>query len=185
LNDAGAQAAKAGGKAAGIIIDDAAVTPRFVDGLATDRELPIIRTIDFGSLKNKILILLPGALVLSFLAPWISTPLLMAGGVFLCLEGYHKVRGLIRPGEHLHAEAMASATRTAQAIGDERIRSAIQTDFIFSAAIMAITIASVSTSPLWLQGGVLAVVGIGMTLLVYGVMAAIVKADDAGWPALA
>jgi len=180
LDDAGAQAAKASSKAAGIVIDDAAVTPRYVVGLTADRELPIIRKIAFGSLKNKVLILLPGALILSFFAPWVITPLLMAGGVFLCLEGYHKVRDLIQPELHHDIEIVTSAPQTAQALEDERVRSAIKTDFILSAEIMAITLASVSASPLWLQGGVLAVVGIGMTLLVYGVVAIIVKADDAG-----
>ena len=180
LDDAGAQAAKASSKAAGIVIDDAAVTPRYVVGLAADRELPIIRKIALGSLKNKLLILLPGALILSLLAPWIITPLLMAGGAFLCLEGYHKVRDLIQPAHHHDAVDAASAPKTAQALEDERVRSAIQTDLILSAEIMAITLASVSTSPFWIQAGVLAVVGIGMTLLVYGVVAIIVKADDAG-----
>jgi len=180
LDDAAAQAAKAGSKAAGIVIDDAAVTPRYVVGLAADRELPIIRKIALGSLKNKLLILLPGALVLSFFAPWMITPLLMAGGAFLCLEGYHKVRDLIQPGRHHHAVVAATAPQTAEALEDERVRGAIQTDFILSAEIMAITLASVATSPIWLQGGVLAVVGTGMTFLVYGVVAIIVKADDAG-----
>ena len=180
LDDAAAQAAKAGSKAAGIVIDDAAVTPRYVVGLAADRELPIIRKIALGSLKNKLLILLPGALVLSFFAPWVITPLLMAGGAFLCLEGYHKVRDLIQPGRHHQAVVEAAAPQTAEALENERVRSAIQTDFILSAEIMAITLASVATAPLWVQGGVLGVVGIGMTVLVYGVVAIIVKADDAG-----
>lgn len=180
LDDAGAQAAKAGSKAAGIVIDDAAVTPRYVVGLTADRELPIVRRIAVGSLKNKLLFLLPGALVLSFFAPWVITPLLMAGGAFLCLEGYHKVMDIIHPGHHAEADTVAGGTQSAQALEDERVGSAIRTDFILSAEIMAITLASVSTSPLWMQGSVLAVVGIGMTLLVYGAVAVIVKADDIG-----
>jgi len=181
LDDAGAQAAKAGSKAAGIVIDDAAVTPRYVVGLTADRELPIIRKIATGSLKNKLLLLLPGAMVLSWLAPWVITPLLMAGGAFLCMEGYHKVMDLIHPGSHAHdEEAAPAATQTAQALEDERIASAVRTDFILSAEIMAITLASVSTSPMWMQALVLGVVGIGMTFLVYGVVALIVKADDFG-----
>lgn len=180
LDDAGAQAAKAGSKAAGIVIDDAAVTPRYVVGLSADRELPIIRKIAIGSLKNKLLFLLPGALILSFVAPWVITPLLMVGGAFLCLEGYHKVADLILP-EHGDEAANGSASnQTAKELEDERVGSAIQTDFILSAEIMAITLASVATAPLWMQAGVLAVVGVGMTLIVYGAVAVIVKADDAG-----
>lgn len=181
LDDAGAMAAKAGGKAAGIVIDDAAVTPRYVVGLSAERELPIIVKIAKGSLKNKLLILLPGALILSLVAPWIITPLLMAGGAFLCLEGYHKVVQIIRPDHHTEVdEAESAAPTTAEELEDERVTSAIRTDFILSAEIMAITLASVTSSPLWMQAFVLAVVGLGMTLLVYGVVALIVKADDAG-----
>ncbi len=179
LDDAAGQAAKAGSKAAGIVIDDAAVTPRYVVGLTADRELPIIAKIAIGSLKNKLLLLLPGALLLSFFAPWAITPLLMAGGAFLCLEGYHKVMDLVRPGHGDHAEA-TTAAQTAEELEKERVSSAIRTDFILSAEIMAITLASVATSAVWLQAAVLGVVGAGMTLLVYGAVAIIVKADDAG-----
>ena len=179
LDDAGAMAAKAGGKAAGIVNDDSSVTPRYVVGLSADRELPIIAKIAKGSLKNKLLILLPGALGLSLIAPWSITPLLMAGGAFLCLEGYHKVMHLIRPGHHEAKDDASTATSAAE-LEQERVSSAIRTDFILSAEIMAITLAAVSTSPLWMQAFVLAVVGLGMTLLVYGVVALIVKADDAG-----
>lgn len=181
LDDAGTQVAKAGSKAAGIVIDDAAVTPRYVVGLTADRELPIIRQIAAGSLKNKLLLLLPGALMLSWLAPWVITPLLMLGGAFLCMEGYHKVMDLIRPGGHGHDdESVTAASQTAHEREAERIGSAVRTDFILSAEIMAITLASVSSSPMWMQAVVLAVVGLGMTFLVYGVVALIVKADDCG-----
>jgi uncharacterized protein len=179
LDDAGAQAAKAGSKAAGIVIDDAAVTPRYVVGLTADRELPIIRKIAMGSLKNKLFFLLPGALILSFFAPWVITPLLMAGGAFLCLEGFHKVMELVRPGHH-DDDSGEILNQTAQALENERVGSAIRTDFILSAEIMAITLASVAASSFWMQAMVLAVVGIGMTFLVYGVVAIIVKADDVG-----
>ncbi len=180
LDDAAGQAAKAGSKAAGIVIDDAAVTPRYVVGLAAERELPIIAKIAVGSLKNKVLLLLPGALLLSFFAPWAITPLLMAGGAFLCLEGYHKVMDLVRPGHDGHVEATIPAVLTVLELENERVSSAIRTDFILSAEIMAITLASVATSPVWMQALVLGVVGAGMTLLVYGIVAIIVKADDAG-----
>jgi uncharacterized protein len=180
LDDAGAQAAKASGKAAGIVIDDAAVTPRYVVGLAADRELPIIRKIATGSLKNKLLFLLPGALLLSFLAPWSITPLLMAGGAFLCLEGYHKVMDFLKPGDAGLEKNTAPNLQTAEEIENERVAGAIRTDFILSAEIMAITLDSVAAAPIWLQGVVLAMVGISMTLLVYGAVAVIVKADDLG-----
>jgi uncharacterized protein len=179
LDDASAMAAKAGSKAAGIVIDDAAVTPRYVVGLASDRELPIIAKIAKGSLKNKMLILLPGALILSLLAPWSITPLLMAGGAFLCLEGYHKVHDLFFP-SHPHDSAEKAPPPPAAELERERVGSAIRTDFILSAEIMAITLAAVSTSPLWMQAVVLAVVGLGMTMMVYGAVALIVKADDFG-----
>jgi uncharacterized protein len=181
LDDAAAQAAKAGSKAAGIVIDDAAVTPRYVVGFAADRELPIIRKIAMGSLKNKLLFLTPGALLLSVFAPWIITPLLMAGGAYLCLEGYHKVLDIIRPHEaHEDPIAEAENPQTPQEMEDEKVDSAIRTDFILSAEIMAITLASVASSPLWLEAVILIVVGIAMTVLVYGAVALIVKADDVG-----
>jgi hypothetical protein len=180
LDDAAAQATKAGGKAAGIVIDDAAVTPRYVVGFASDRELPIIGKIAMGSLKNKMLFLLPGALVLSWLAPWIITPLLMIGGAYLCLEGFHKVAELIKPHAHEAHDDAPGEPMTPKQFEDAKVNSAIRTDFILSAEIMAISLATVSSSPLWLQAIALAVVGIGMTALVYGAVAIIVRADDWG-----
>jgi predicted DNA repair protein MutK len=180
LDDAAAQATKAGAKATGIVIDDAAVTPRYVTGFAADRELPIIGKIAMGSLKNKMLFLLPGALVLSLIAPWSITPLLMIGGAYLCLEGFHKVLELVRPHGAHHEDEAATSTLTAKELEDEKVDSAIRTDFILSAEIMAITLAAVSASPLWMQAVVLGIVGIGMTGLVYGAVAIIVKADDVG-----
>jgi predicted DNA repair protein MutK len=165
------------------VIDDAAVTPRYVVGLAAERELPIVRKIATGSLKNKMLFLLPGALALSVLAPWVITPLLMAGGAFLCLEGFHKVMDLVRPHQPQEdADLVAGMVRpqSAEEVENERVASAIRTDFILSAEIMAITLGSVSASPFWMQALVLAAVGVLMTVLVYGAVALIVKADDAG-----
>lgn len=174
LDDAAAQASKAGAKAAGIVIDDAAVTPRYVVGLASERELPIIWRIARGSLFNKLVILLPAALALSLLAPWAIVPLLMLGGLYLCLEGAHKVSDLVWP----HA---AHDAEPAGPTGEEaKIASAIRTDFILSAEIMAIALSTVAASPLVLQAVVLAVVGVGMTGLVYGAVALIVRADDVG-----
>ncbi len=179
LDDAASQAAKASAKAAGIVIDDAAVTPRYAVGFAADRELPIIWRIAKGSLKNKLLFLLPAALALTLLAPWAITPLLMIGGVYLCYEGAEKVLELVVPHAHGHDETGAEVLDASQ-LENEKIAGAIKTDFILSAEIMAITLASVSASSFWTQGLVLAIVGIGMTLFVYGIVALIVKADDAG-----
>jgi predicted DNA repair protein MutK len=180
LDDAAGQASKAGSKALGIVIDDAAVTPRYVVGFGAERELPIIGKIAWGSLKNKMLFLLPGALVLSLLAPWSIVPLLMLGGAFLCYEGYEKVVEFLGLAEHHDAAAVEDASQTPRELEDAKISSAIRTDFILSAEIMAIALSTVSTAPLWLQSIALAVVGIGMTGLVYGAVAIIVKADDAG-----
>lgn len=180
LDDAAGQAAKASSKAAGIVIDDAAVTPRYVVGFASERELPIIGRIAMGSLKNKMLFLLPGAMLLSWLAPWIITPLLMLGGAYLCLEGFHKVAELLKPhAPQAHPDEPFEAL-TPKQLENAKVDSAIRTDFILSAEIMAISLAAVSDSPLWLQAIVLAVVGIGMTGIVYGAVAIIVRADDWG-----
>jgi predicted DNA repair protein MutK len=192
LDDAAAQAAKAGSKAAskaaGIVIDDAAVTPRYVVGFAADRELPIIGKIASGSLKNKLLFLLPGALLLGFFAPWAITPLLMLGGAFLCLEGWHKVADLFAQGHGYGDAADANGNPpsnndeapTPEDLEGERVSSAIRTDFILSAEIMAITLATLTGLATWVQAVVLGLVGIGMTVAVYGAVALIVKADDFG-----
>jgi predicted DNA repair protein MutK len=181
LDDVGAQAAKAGAKAAGVVIDDAAVTPRYVVGFAAARELPIVGKIAWGSLKNKLIFLLPAALLLSLVAPWAITPLLMIGGAYLCYEGTEKVFEALFPHKaHEHEAAVGEATQTAESFEQEKVNGAIKTDFILSAEIMAITLGTVPTADFWTQAMVLAVVGIGITALVYGGVALIVKADDAG-----
>ncbi|KFG69236.1 DUF808 domain-containing protein [Microvirga sp. BSC39] len=181
LDDVGLQAAKAGAKAAGVVIDDAAVTPRYVVGFAAARELPIVGRIALGSLKNKLLYLLPAALLLSLFAPWAITPLLMIGGAYLCYEGSEKVFEALFPHKaHEHEAAVSEATQTAQSLENEKVGGAIKTDFILSAEIMAITLASIPVGSIWMQAVVLAVVGIGITIAVYGTVALIVKADDAG-----
>ncbi|MEZ0169850.1 DUF808 domain-containing protein [Microvirga sp. TS319] len=181
LDDVGAQAAKAGAKAAGVVIDDAAVTPRYVVGFAASRELPIVGKIALGSLKNKLIYLLPAALLLSFAAPWAITPLLMMGGAYLCYEGSEKAFEALFPhGAHRHEAAVGEAVQGAKSVEDEKVSSAIKTDFILSAEIMAITLGTVSEASSWTQGLVLAVVGTGITALVYGGVALIVKADDVG-----
>jgi len=181
LDDVGAQAAKAGAKAAGVVIDDAAVTPRYLVGFSPSRELPIVGRIALGSLKNKLIYLLPAALLLSFAAPWAITPLLMIGGAYLCYEGSEKVFEALFPhGAHQHEAALGEAVQSLQSFEDEKVSSAIKTDFILSAEIMAITLGTVSEASSWTQILVLAVVGIGITAVVYGGVALIVKADDAG-----
>jgi predicted DNA repair protein MutK len=179
IDDVAAQAGKAGAKAAGIVIDDAAVTPRYVVGFAAERELPIIGKIALGSLKNKILFLLPGALVLSYFAPWTITPLLMLGGLYLCYEGAEKV---LEPWlHHGHVDnAPAAEVIDAEAFENEKVAGAIATDFILSAEIMAIALSTVASSSFATQAAVLAVVGLGLTVIVYGAVALIVKADDLG-----
>jgi uncharacterized protein len=180
LDDVAAAASKAGAKAAGIVIDDTAVTPRYVVGFTAERELPIIWKIALGSLKNKLLFLLPGALLLSYFAPWAITPLLVAGGVYLCFEGYEKVHHLLTPHDEHAEEEAAHEEMDAMALEDVKVGGAIRTDFILSAEIMAITLASITSPSFTMKAFVLAVVGIGITALVYGVVALIVKADDAG-----
>ncbi|GJD60925.1 DUF808 domain-containing protein [Methylobacterium frigidaeris] len=181
LDDVAAQAARAGTKAAGVVIDDAAVTPRYVVGFAAERELPIVGKIALGSLRNKILFLLPGALALGAFAPWAITPLLMLGGAYLCYEGAEKVyEALVPHGAHGHEEAPQAGTGHDPALEERRVAGAIKTDFILSAEIMAITLAALPEGSFWMKAAVLAIVGIGITVAVYGVVALIVKADDAG-----
>lgn len=181
LDDVGAAAGKAGAKAAGVVIDDAAVTPRYLVGFAASRELPIVWRIARGSLKNKLLFLLPAALALSALAPWAITPLLMLGGAYLCYEGAEKVYEAAFPhAAHGHEAKVTGAPEDPQAVENQKIASAIQTDFILSAEIMAIALATLPEASFWTQALVLAVVGIGITAAVYGTVALIVKADDAG-----
>ena len=181
LDDVAGQAASAGTKAAGVVIDDAAVTPRYVVGFAAERELPIVGKIALGSMRNKLLILLPGALALSAFAPWSITPLLMLGGAYLCYEGAEKVFEAVFPhhGPAGEEEDQGGAGGD-QAREDRRVASAIKTDFILSAEIMAITLAALPEGSFWMRAAVLALVAIGITVGVYGVVALIVKADDAG-----
>jgi uncharacterized protein len=179
VDDVAAQAVKAGGKAAGIVIDDAAVTPRYVVGFAADRELPIVGKIAWGSLKNKLIFLLPGALLLNYFAPWAITPLLIVGGAYLCFEGYEKMHELVMP-HHAAETGPLYAAIDSEVLENEKVSGAIRTDLILSAEIMAITLASVATASFATQAMVLAVVGLGITLVVYGAVALIVKADDFG-----
>ena len=178
IDDVGLAAAKAGSKAAGVVIDDAAVTPSYVTEFTPDRELPIIKKIALGSLKNKLLILLPAALLLSEFLPGVVTPLLMLGGLYLCFEGAEKV--LEKLGGEKHGETLGDAITDMAEFEKERTSGAIRTDFILSAEIMAIALAEVASEPLFSRGIILALVGIVITIVVYGVVALIVKMDDIG-----
>ncbi|WP_198373247.1 DUF808 domain-containing protein [Roseomonas rosulenta] len=178
LDDVALQAGKAGAKAAGVVIDDAAVTPRYVVGFDASRELPIIGRIALGSLRNKFLVLLPAALLLSAFAPWLITPLLVLGGIYLCFEGSEKVAEWIRP--HADQALVDAAPVDALHLENERVAGAIKTDFILSAEIMAIALATMPQSNIWTQAAVLALVALVITVGVYGVVALIVKADDVG-----
>jgi predicted DNA repair protein MutK len=177
LDDVGAAAAKAGSKAVGVVVDDTAVTPRYVTGLSPERELPIIAKIALGSIRNKLLILLPAALLLSAFAPWAITPLLMAGGTFLCFEGAEKLIEAVSGKSH--ADEDESATNAAE-LEKQKVSSAIRTDLILSAEIMAIALNDVSSSPILTQAAALVLVAIGITVGVYGVVGLIVKMDDIG-----
>jgi uncharacterized protein len=181
IDDVVGQAAKAGIKAAGVVIDDTAVTPRYVVGFSSERELSIVAKIAVGSLRNKLLILLPAALALSYFLPWAITPLLMIGGAYLCYEGVEKVYEIVVPHDaHAHEAQLGTVALTPRSLEDEKVAGAIKTDFILSAEIMAITLATVPDAGFWTQAFVLAIVGIGITGAVYGMVALIVKADDAG-----
>ncbi|MEH2504337.1 putative DNA repair protein MutK [Bradyrhizobium sp. AZCC 1578] len=181
LDDVASQAARAGAKAAGVVIDDTAVTPGYVIGFEPKRELPMVGKIAAGSLRNKLLVLLPAALLLSYFVPWTITPLLMLGGAYLCYEGVEKVLEAVMPhSAHQHEAQLGTVALNAQSVEDEKVASAIKTDFILSAEIMAITLAALPAGSIWKQALVLAVVAIGITVAVYGVVALIVKADDVG-----
>lgn len=178
LDDVGAAAGKAGSKAIGVVVDDAAVTPGYAMGFTPDRELPIVWKIALGSLRNKFVFLLPGALLLSAFAPWAVTPLLMLGGAYLCFEATEKIFEAVLPhGPEVVPDALAQSSASMEA---QKVAGAIRTDLILSAEIMAIALASVADRPLLIQAGALALVGLLLTIAVYGVVGFIVKMDDIG-----
>lgn len=181
LDDIAGQATKAGLKAAGAVVDDAAVTPRYVDGFAADRESPIVGRIAWGSVRNKLVFLLPAALILSLVAPWVITPVLMLGGAYLCYEGAEKVFHALMPHEaEGHEAGLEPAALDPQSAEDARVAGAIKTDFILSAEIMTISLAAITVDSFWTRAAILALVGIGITAVVYGAVAVLVKADDFG-----
>lgn len=174
VDDVGAAAGRASVKAAGVVVDDTAVTPQYVHGVAAERELPIIKRIAIGSLKNKIFLILPVALLLSQFLPQLLTPILMIGGAYLCFEAVEKIWGaLAGHGEHHDQEDLAKDE-------GEVVSGAIRTDLILSAEIMVIALNEVSAEGFWSRLVILAVVAVGITVIVYGVVALIVKMDDVG-----
>jgi uncharacterized protein len=182
VDDVAAAAGKAGAKAAGVVIDDTAVTPQYVTGFTPDRELPIIWRIAQGSLKNKLLFILPAALLLSALLPWSITPILMMGGAYLCFEGAEKVMEKFADLSDGKAETLAEETAKLTSAEHESnmVGGAVRTDFILSAEIMAIALNEVSDKAIGMQAGSLAFVAAAITLAVYGVVGLIVKMDDIG-----
>ncbi|GAB48060.1 DUF808 domain-containing protein [Mobilicoccus pelagius] len=178
VDDVGAAAGRASAKAAGVVVDDTAVTPRYLTGFTADRELPAIKRITIGSLRNKLLFILPAALLLSQFAPWLLTPLLMLGGTYLSFEGAEKIWEKLHP--HEDAEEKVPALLSGQEAEDRMVSGAIRTDFILSSEIMVIALNEVASEPLWERAIVLVFVAFAITLGVYGVVALIVKMDDIG-----
>ncbi|MCA0847807.1 DUF808 domain-containing protein [Salipiger thiooxidans] len=181
VDDISANAAKAGSKAVGVVIDDAAVTPKYVHGFEASRELPIIWKIARGSVFNKLIILLPAALLMAAYAPWLVPILLVMGGSYLCFEGAEKVLHVLMPhGPKAGAAEDAAAKGDPAHLEETKVKGAIKTDFILSAEIMTLALSTIEAPEVWIQAVVLALVGLGITALVYGAVALIVKADDVG-----
>ncbi len=177
VDDIAAGAAKAGAKAAGVVIDDAAVTPQYVSGADPSRELPMIKRIFWGSLRNKLLFILPALLLISAFIPGVIPFILMLGGTYLCYEGaekvWHKFFG------H-HETKDAPAVERGPEAESKVVKGAITTDFILSCEIMVISMNEVADASIWVRAVILVVVAIAITVLVYGAVALIVKMDDIG-----
>ncbi len=177
IDDVAGAAGRAGTKAAGVVIDDAAVTPKYVVGLSPSRELPIVYKITKGSLRNKLLFLLPAALALSEFAPWLIVPLLMIGGAYLSFEATEKIWEALS--HTTHAEEVLDIV-SAEELEQRQVSGAIRTDFILSAEIMAIALSQLPELSLVMRAVVLAIVAVVITVGVYGTVALIVKMDDVG-----
>ena len=183
IDDVGAAAGRASAKAAGVVVDDTAVTPAYVQGLAADRELPVIKKIATGSLRNKLLIILPAALILSEFVPILVAIILMFGGAYLAFEGaekiHHRFSTHSEEGDDA-ADLEMAATESGPELEEKTVKSAVRTDFILSAEIMVIALKEVLDEPLVSRAVILALVAVVITVAVYGVVAAIVKMDDVG-----
>lgn len=177
VDDVAAGAAKAGAKAAGVVIDDAAVTPQYVSGADPSRELPMIKRIFWGSLRNKLLIILPALLLISAFLPWAIPFILMLGGTYLCFEGAEKVWHKIRRD---HSDEKAPAVERGPEAEAKVVKGAITTDFILSCEIMVISMNEVAAESIWARAAILVVVALAITVLVHGAVALIVKMDDIG-----
>jgi predicted DNA repair protein MutK len=177
VDDVTVGASRASMKAAGVIVDDAAVTPRYVQGFLPARELPVIKRIAVGSVRNKLLLILPAALLLSELLPWLLTPILMIGGTYLCYEGAEKLWEVITPHPH---DAQTPVAAQGPEHEDALVGGAIRTDFILSAEIMVISLNEVTDEPFISRALILVVVALAITAGVYGAVALIVKMDDVG-----
>ena len=181
VDDVGAAAGRASAKAAGVVVDDTAVTPQYVQGVAAHREVPIIKRIATGSLRNKLLFILPAALLLSQFADFLLTPLLMVGGTYLCFEGAEKIWERISGHGDDSWDTVEEAKEYLDTDAEESvIAGAIRTDFILSAEIMVISLNEVADEPFVSRALILVLVAIAITFLVYGVVALIVKMDDFG-----
>jgi predicted DNA repair protein MutK len=182
LDDVTAAAGKAGSKAIGVVVDDAAVTPGYAMGFTPERELPIVWKIALGSLRNKFLFLLPGALLLSAFAPWAVTPILMLGGAYLCFEATEKIlEALAKMASKVdEAPPISQLALSSAQVEAQKVSGAIRTDLILSGEIMAIALATVADRPFAIQAGALVVVSFCLTVAVYGVVGLIVKMDDVG-----
>jgi predicted DNA repair protein MutK len=176
LDDVGSAAAKATAKAAGVVVDDTAVTPQYVHGVAANREIPIIKKIAKGSIRNKVFIILPIALILSEWAAWLLTPILMVGGTYLAFEGAEKIWGKLRG----HTDHKTPAATQGPEAEKSLVAGAVRTDLILSAEIMVISLNEVAEEPFFMRLVILLVVAFAITAIVYGVVALIVRMDDAG-----
>ena len=177
VDDIAGMTAKTSTKAAGVVIDDAAVTPQYVSGITPARELPMIWRITKGSLRNKLVFILPIALLLNAFAPWALTPILMLGGAYLVFEGAEKIVHKLSSDGDEQAEQAANKSEQDE---DNLVNSAIRTDLILSTEIMVISLDEVKDQPVWIEAVVLIAVGIFLTVAVYGAVALLVKIDDIG-----
>ena len=177
VDDVAALAGKTSVKAAGVVVDDTAVAPQYVEGIKPQRELPMIWRITKGSLINKLVIILPIAMILSWIAPWALTPILMCGGTYLCFEGAEKILHHLLPHREKETESVQEKGADAE---DSLVKSAITTDLILSSEIMVISLNEVIDQPFWMRLGALIFVGILLTLGVYGAVGLLVKMDDIG-----